>query len=324
MRISGITYTSRRTGKLKKFILVALSLIFVSAVVLALYSARVGWSLTHPDRKEVSAFTSNTIPEYTNISFSDINKSLTLYGWYFRSVVNSSQSDKTVILAHGYGQNRLQFDVNKSINMVKSFIAHGYNVLMFDFRNSGASEGNLTSIGIYEKDDLLGAVKYAKSQNSKHIVLMGFSMGASTSILAAAASTDIDAVIADSPFSDLTEYLNRNLTQWSKLPAFPFNKAILFSAKLLTGLDPEKMSPIAVIGKIAPRPILLIHSKNDTKIPVSDSEELYRSILKVPGSKAALWETQDAGHAESYDKQPKEYMDRVFKFLDTYFPKKPM
>ena len=51
-------------------------------------------------------------------------------------------------------------------------------------------------------------------------MLLGFSMGASTAILAAAESQDVDAVIADSPFSDLTSYLDENLSVWSNLPSF--------------------------------------------------------------------------------------------------------
>jgi len=74
---------------------------------------------------------------------------------------------------------------------------------------------------------LLGAVDYVKSKPelNQEIVLMGFSMGASTSILAAAREPAVSAVIADSPFADLKNYLNDKLSVWTELPSFPFNKA---------------------------------------------------------------------------------------------------
>ncbi|AUG57143.1 MAG TPA: alpha/beta hydrolase [Ruminiclostridium sp.] len=306
MRISGISYTQRKRQVPKKLILVVILLITLTALIISIISIKTAMTLTKPERSELPVFSANIVPEYDSISFRDINNEVTLKGWFFIS----PESNKTIILAHGYGSNRLPFGED-TIGLIKSFLNEGYNLMTFDFRNSGESEGDVTSVGYFEKSDLLGAIEYAKKRGSDEIVLLGFSMGASTAILAAAESQDVDAVIADSPFSDLTSYLDENLSVWSNLPSF-FNKTTLFTMKLLTGVDTKDVSPVNEIGKIYPRPVLLIHSTDDELIPVKHSY-----ILKeASGDNVELWETSGASHIKTYKEYPDEYIKKVLDFIN--------
>jgi len=290
----------------KKLILVVILLITLTALIISIISIKTAMTLTKPERSELPVFSANIVPEYDSISFRDINNEVTLKGWFF----SSPESNKTIILAHGYGSNRLPFGED-TIGLIKSFLNEGYNLMTFDFRNSGESEGDVTSVGYFEKSDLLGAIEYAKKRGSDEIVLLGFSMGASTAILAAAESQDVDAVIADSPFSDLTSYLDENLSVWSNLPSF-FNKTTLFTMKLLTGVDTKDVSPVNEIGKIYPRPVLLIHSTDDELIPVKHSY-----ILKeASGDNVELWETSGASHIKTYKEYPDEYIKKVLDFIN--------
>nr|WP_276568513.1 alpha/beta hydrolase [Acetivibrio saccincola] len=287
-------------------ILVVILLITLTALIISIISIKTAMTLTKPERSELPVFSANIVPEYDSISFRDINNEVTLKGWFF----SSPESNKTIILAHGYGSNRLPFGED-TIGLIKSFLNEGYNLMTFDFRNSGESEGDVTSVGYFEKSDLLGAIEYAKKRGSDEIVLLGFSMGASTAILAAAESQDVDAVIADSPFSDLTSYLDENLSVWSNLPSF-FNKTTLFTMKLLTGVDTKDVSPVNEIGKIYPRPVLLIHSTDDELIPVKHSY-----ILKeASGDNVELWETSGASHIKTYKEYPDEYIKKVLDFIN--------
>lgn len=316
MRITSLTYVHRKSYTVRNFIFFFIILILVAALLIAAISAYAGWKLCHPKRLSIPAFSANIVPKYDDVSFKDIKGELALKGWYFE--VKGSR--KTIILAHGYAKNRLQFG-EETIHIIKSFLDEGYNVLTFDFRNCGESEGNITTVGLKEKDDLLGAVEYAKNKGSEKIVLMGFSMGASTSILVAAENKDVDAVIADSPFSDLTHYLEENINVWSKLPSIPFNQTTLLAIKMLTGIDTKKVSPQKVITLVSPTPVLLIHSKDDNKIPYTNSQSLLEGYYKanVKGSNtgsAHLWETIGVGHVGSYRSYPEEYIKRVIDFLN--------
>lgn len=311
MNISGITYANKRNVKFGRTIMLTIIILILLALV-AIFgiSAYVGWSLIHPEKRSLPKFSTNIVIEYDDVQFKDISKTISLKGWYFKA----KGSDKTIIMAHGYKNNRLQFD-EKTLEMISGLQSKGFNVLTFDFRNSGLSGGDKTTIGIYEKDDLLGAIRYAKSLGNKHIVLMGFSMGASTSIHAAAQSPDVEAVIADSPFDDLDTYLKDNLSVWSSLPKFPFNETILLTVKLMANVDPKKLSPKEDIKSIAPRPVMLIHGKDDNSIPIRNSEEIYKAYFAKNNQNITLWKVEGARHVGSYEKDTKEYMKRVYDFL---------
>lgn len=311
MRITGVTYVSRKTHGVRKLVLTALFLLLIIALAVALLSVYWGWNIVHPERKDIKPFTSNIVPEYRNLSFNSKDASISLSGWLF----STDNSDKTVILAHGYGQNRLQFG-EQTLDIIKSFQKEGYNILVFDFRNSGKSDGKITTMGFYEKEDLLGAVDYVKSQGAEHIVLMGFSTGASTCILAAADSSDVDAVIADSPFSDLRKYIGYSLSKKPFAPAIPFNKTVSFSIELLAGINVDKVNPARELEKMTDPPILFIHSKDDKRIPVENSKKLYNIYSSKNIGKTELWMPEGAGHTESYKKYPKQYMNKVFTFLE--------
>ena len=130
---------------------------------------------------------------------------------------------------------------------------------------------------------------------NQKIILMGFSMGATTAILAGARDPAVSAVIADSPFADLRTYLNENLSVWSELPSFPFNQAFFIVVPNLTGLRAETVSPVREISNLSGRKLLLIHGEADVDIPIINSETLagaipYAQLLRVPG----------AGHVKAY------------------------
>lgn len=316
MRIHDITFVQRkRKFKLGTFLMVIVIALLIIVLGFVAYLSYVGWSLVHPGR-EFFVVSSATAPVgYKNVSFKDSTGSITLKGWYFAS----PGSKKTVILCHGYKENRLEFKPA----MIKEFIKAGYNVLTFDFRNCGKSEGSTTSVGYYEKYDLLGAINFIKKNYSSKISVMGWSMGAATSITAAAEDKDVCAVIADSPFSDLNDYLNAQLPvwshvppKWSHLPQAPFNKVILLATRILTGMNPSEVSPRKSITQIAPRPLLLIHSDDDNAISVKNSVELYSIYKKAAGSKAEFWNADGAGHVGTYGKSPDIYMSKVIDFLN--------
>ena len=310
MRISGITCVSQKTHKIRCVLTAVLVLFLTSATALSAISAYAAWKLLHPVKTNLEPFSTNIVPEYKDVSFVSRDKDITLSGWFFERKGGRG----TVILAHSHGKNRLEFG-EKTIDIIKRLIAENYGVLAFDMRNSGKSKGKTSTFGYLEKDDILGAVDYAKLHGRGQIVLMGFSDGASASIMAAAETNDAAAVIADSPYADLDSYLTENLSLRTNLPAFPFNRTICYSLKLLAGIDTKASSPLKLISAVSPRPLLLIHGKDDTLIPPENSRELYTAYFKASGKNPAICEFEAAGHLESYTKRPKEYMDRVIEFL---------
>ncbi len=278
--------------------------LLLTSMLSGLLSAYVGWQLTHPGRKALSGAPS--MP-YRDVTFPS-SDSLQLSGWFL-----DAASNRTVILVHGYRENRLQENV-PGLDVAEGLVGNGYNVLMFDLRDSGSSAGSLTTIGVFEQRDVLGAIAYVHSlgRPAEHVALLGFSMGAATALLTAGHGGDAQAVISDSAFADLYPYLQDNLTVWSHLPTFPFTPLILGLEPAITGADPRLADPIHWVGKIS-APILFIHGLADGSIPYRNSEELARAATN-PASE--LWLVPGADHVKSFETDRQGYWQHLLPFLD--------
>ena len=285
------------------------SIAVLGVAVLAVFaiSGYVGWNLTHPVKKPIKTTPGAVGLQYENVSFSSRTDGLQLKGW----LIAAPENRLTVICAHGYRQNRVQEDV-PLLPIAQALAGRGINVLLFDFRNCGESAGGITSVGQYEVRDLLGAVDFVRSQPnlSPKIALLGFSMGASVALMAAEQEPAVAAVIADSPFADLSDYLKANFSVWTDLPAVPFNQSILIMLPMLTGLHPETVSPIKDIAKLDGRPLLLIHGEADADIAIDNSELLQQAypaarLVRIPGAR----------HVKGFATDSNRYLTEVLAFL---------
>lgn len=73
----------------------------------------------------------------------------------------------------------------EALPIAKYFLKQGYDVISFDFSGSGKSEGDITTYGIYEKDDVVTVLKHIEQKMQyDHLILWGRSMGAVASVLA--------------------------------------------------------------------------------------------------------------------------------------------
>lgn len=278
-------------------------LVLVAFLAVVGISAHIGDQLTSPER-ETLTFTPKTLGvKYENITIESEDQQ-DLYGWW----IPHPTPRATIVFAHGYGKNREQSDLPLK-ELIPEFHEQGYQFLTFDFRGSGISEGDRVTVGAKEQSDLAAAIAYAKERSDGPIVLYGVSMGAATA-LATADETDVAAVIADSPFSDLRGYLETNLPVWSDLPNFPFTPVIMTVTPWFTGLDADLVKPIDDMAQIE-APVLLIHSQGDDAIPVSESEKLAKA-----GEDVELWVTENDGHVQSHRSFQTEYRQTVFKFLE--------
>lgn len=298
--------------KVKIILWCLFALVFLAAAVCTSISIHVGWSLSHPEKVPLEEKPEDYSMPYELVTFMSRDEQVRLSGWYFPSADDSLDMETTLIFAHGYRQNRLNGTL-ETLQLAKDLTYEGFSILMFDFRNSGESEGSVSSIGYFEKQDLLGAVDLAVELNPDHrIGVIGFSMGAATALITAADDTRIEAVISDSTFHDLRAYLKENLSVWSDLPYFPFTPLILSIIPPLTGIDVDQVSPLKAVDRIYPRPVLFIHSTLDDRIPHVSSKVLYDKHK----DRFQYWETNNKGHAKTYNELPKQYVERIVDFFE--------
>lgn len=294
-------------------------LILVGALVGLSYW--VGYKLAHPQHLPLSSNPAWWGMSFRNVTFTDPGDSLRLTGWW----VPHPGSPLTVIISHGYRNNRVGHSVPQ-LAVARALHQMGANVLLFDFRGSGDSEGHLTSVGIFEQKDLIAADHAVLTRWAPHskIVLLGYSMGASTALMAAAEDSQVAGVIADSPFADLAQYLNTHLSVWTHLPHYPFTPLVLWLMPKITGVSLNGASPIKLAHQLGKRPVLLIAGSKDTIIPAQNSVALYRQLL-VTDPRVTLWMVPWSQHIQAYKVQPIAYVNHLYRFLLRWDPhlKKP-
>ncbi|MEW9668369.1 alpha/beta hydrolase [Ammoniphilus sp. 3BR4] len=266
----------------------------------------VGWSLTHPARIPIERKPDAYQLGYEEIEFANTSDGTLLKGWH----IPAQDKERLIIFAHGYAKHRSHEEA--ALPTAKALHEKGIASLFFDFRNSGESEGSLTTVGYYEKSDLLSAVAYAKQMGYKAIGVIGYSMGGSTALVSASETADIRVVVADSPFRALRPYLEENLSVWSKLPDFPFTPIMMWQIEWITGVTPDGVNPMEAVKSMKNTPFLLIHSEGDPKVPIQNSLE----ILEVSQQgKAELWKTPGDVHVGSFEENPTIYLDKVVGFI---------
>jgi uncharacterized protein len=243
------------------------------------------------------------ITDYQDVSFPSAD-GLTLRGWYI-----PTQNGAVVIFVHGLGSNRGMF-----WNDVAMLHQHGYGILLFDLRNSGVSDGEITTMGLQEARDVDGAVTFVLSQpgvDADKVAVLGHSMGGATVILAAAHNPTISAVIAQSTYTSLEDNVSASMRQLTGLPAFPFAPLVVFFGEQQSGMQIRQVRPVDDIGKISPRPILLVHGERDNLVQVSNVYHLYEAAAQPK----ELLVIQNAGHGGFFRASPDEYERSIIDFL---------
>jgi len=185
---------------------------------------------------------------------------------------------------------------------------------MFDLRGHGESEGEHISAGYYERNDLLGAIDYVKQQGMSKIGVLGFSMGAATSLMTVAECEEIDAVVADSAYADVTDIMETEFSKRSSLPRF-FIPLILFMANNMYRVDFAAIKPVEAVRE-SDIPVFIIHGGQDDMVPVQHALRLIEACQN-PDSK--LWIVPEAKHSNPYLARPAEYMNKVISFFDDAF-----
>jgi fermentation-respiration switch protein FrsA (DUF1100 family) len=251
----------------------------------------------HPDRLHASGdfLKENNIP-YEDIELT-AEDGVKLAAWY-----TPPQNGVLILVAHGHGSVRPE-------DMYALFASHGYGVLAWDFRAHGDSEGDFTSLGYYEVEDVKAALDYALAQpDVQHIGGWGGSMGAVTMIRAAAKYPQIEVVVADSPFATLKDELDL------RVPLPVLRPLIRFFAEWETGLSLDDVRPVDDVARITPRPVLIVQGMQDAMIPLDSAQRIYDAAVEPK----KIWTEPDGVHLGMYSAYPGKYTENVIGFFDEY------
>jgi fermentation-respiration switch protein FrsA (DUF1100 family) len=232
---------------------------------------------------------------------------LALRGWW----IPASNSDRAVIFLHGHAGS-----MDPDVQYAPALHTAGLNVLMFDFRAHGRSDGKMSTIGYLERQDALGAVDFVRAKSISRIGLLGFSMGGRVAMLTVPICPHVRAVISDGG----PARLDSAMTNWVMERGAPrlLAVALAWLAIAVTSLRLRanlfRYEPARWVGQIAPRPILLIHGDRD---PFTTPAE-FDALVAAAGQPKEIWRVPEAGHREVDQHYPDEYRQRVVAFFRQY------
>ena len=165
-------------------------------------------------------------------------------------------------------------------HLAERFCRAGFVTLIFNFRGTGQSEGNLDMPGWSR--DLKGAIGFLHSLervDKKRLCLLGFSGGAAVSVYATARDPRVSLLATCACPADF-----RFLAQ-EETPAETIERFRQIGAIRETGFPPsieewtqgfETITPLNWIDGVAPRPLLLVHGDADDVVPLDHAYMLYR------------------------------------------------
>jgi len=213
------------------------------------------------------------------------------------------------VICHGFGGN--SGGAGYGI-LTRDLAGAGYAVLRFDFRGCGASGGEAGRV-IFEEEveDLKAAVTFLAGQpgvDTGRIAAIGASMGGAVVIYGAAADTRIRACVASGPVANgerFSRWQQRDDGGWERYlarleEAARYRKAtgrsrmmhrfeiVFIPEQMRQGLPPGSRMEFpaetavsllgfkaeAVVDRIAPRPLLILHPAGDEVVPKMESIHL--------------------------------------------------
>jgi len=180
--------------------------------------------------------------------------------------------------------------------LAEQICRQGFAVLIFNFRGTGDSGGNLDILGWAR--DLKAALDYLCSLpkvDRSRLYLLGFSGGAAVSVYVAAQDTRVSSVVACACPAEFTFFTQSDEPQ-SLIDHFRSIGAIRdddFPPSAQEWLNGFKLvKPIDYVAQISPRPLLLVHGNQDETVEVNRAYRLYAQA----GEPKRIVVVEGAGH----------------------------
>lgn len=221
--------------------------------------------------------------------------------WY----IKSDSSRGTVILFHGYGGEK-----SSMLRQADEFLNLGYNTLLVDFMGSGGSEGNQTTIGFKEAQEVKSCYDYIVSKGETNIYLFGTSLGAAA-ILKSIHDylLPLAGIIIECPFGSLYKTTCARFNSMG-VPSFPMASLLVFWGGVENGFWGFSYKPQEYAKKVT-CPVLLLYGEKDEKVSRGEIDDIYANLQ----GKKYLTTFPLAGHEDYLVRYREEWKQEVAKFL---------
>lgn len=254
-----------------------------------------------PDRFSYST------PEKFNLKYQsfyfDSKDGTKLHAWKVHRKEKFKQSSGTIILFHGNAQNLSSHWLN--LAWMTEF---GYDLMIFDYRGYGQSEGVAHQKGIHE--DSIKALEVAydwSKENKSFFIAYGQSLGGAIMARAIAdfkQATEIKLIVLDSTF-----------LSYQKIALKKLFDSCLFSlfSPLAFILVNDDYAPENILDKLPGTNYLVMHAPMDPIVPYSLGKKVFK---KLKSEKKTFWEIKAGFHTDAFFVDDYKYRKEFLEFLE--------
>ena len=214
----------------------------------------------------------------------------------------------TVVLFHGYASSR-------SSLLEQGKICHdlGWATILVDFRGSGGSDGDTTSLGYHEAEDVLAVVHMVGARGlPRPLVLYGQSMGGAA-VLRSIAQRNVqaDAIILESVFDRMLGTV-RNRFDLMGLPSFPAAELLVYWGGVQIDCPGFQHNPVDY-ARSCNCAALVMHGAADQNARVEEGQAIFDNLT---GEKKIVV-FDGVGHTSLCNADPVLWTQVVHEFLAT-------
>jgi len=198
--------------------------------------------------------------------------------------INGSNDLPVIVYCHGNSKNASQFQ-----DRIEFIANKNYRIFMPDYRGYGKSTGKPDEKGLY--NDLESFIAYLNAEydiKPENIIVWGHSLGGAV-VADVSTRHKFKGIILEGTFTKMADMRKFGAKFHSKTQVEYFLRSILYSIMPIT----QKFDTINKVKNIK-SPILIIHSKPDSIVPYSMSENLAKG-----NKNARLYLSETGSHGDA-------------------------
>lgn len=221
--------------------------------------------------------------------------------------IKAANPKGTIILFHGFGGNK-----SSMLDKAEVFRGLGYNTFLVDFMGSGGSEGNQTTLGFFEAEQVKTCVDYLTQKGEDTIFLFGTSMGA-VAIMKAISDLGVKpkGIILECPFGSFCKTVSARF-KTINAPTFPMAGLLVFWGGLQNGFWAFGHNPSDYSMKID-CPALIMYGQKDEKVSKDEIDEIFANL----NGRKVLKLYPKAGHENYLIQYKAEWIEDVTHFFES-------